>query len=50
MLSGIDGTAVLACAAGVRDQIRAEGTLALRAGIAEGPVIMFEGDDYIAPA
>ena len=47
MLSGIEASAVLACTAGVRDQIRAEGTLALRAGIAGGPVIMFEGDDYI---
>jgi class 3 adenylate cyclase len=47
MLSGIDRNAVLDCTSRVRDQIRAEGTLALRAGIAGGPVIMFEGDDYI---
>lgn len=47
MLSGIDATAVMACAAEVRDRVRSEGPLALRGGIAEGPVIMFEGDDYI---
>src|SRR2546422_9869034 len=47
MLSGIDTAAVIDCSAAVRDAIAAEGPLALRGGIAEGPVIMFEGDDYI---
>jgi class 3 adenylate cyclase len=47
MLSGIDADAVLACAAAVRDDVGREGPLAIRGGIAEGPVIMFEGDDYI---
>jgi adenylate cyclase len=47
MLSGLDAGPVMACAAEVRDRVRAEGPLALRGGIADGPVIMFEGDDYI---
>lgn len=47
MLSGIDAAAVMACSAAVRDDVGAEGPLALRGGIAEGKVIMFEGDDYI---
>lgn len=47
MLSGIDAAAVMACSAAVGDDIGAEGPLALRGGIAEGKVIMFEGDDYI---
>lgn len=47
MLSGIDSAAVMACSAAVRDAIAAEGPLALRGGIAEGAVIMFEGEDYI---
>jgi class 3 adenylate cyclase len=50
MLSGIDATAVIACAAVVRDVLQTDGRLALRGGICEGQVIMFEGDDYIGAA
>jgi adenylate cyclase len=47
MLSGVDATAVITCAAEVRDVVQSDGRLALRGGICEGKVIMFEGDDYI---
>jgi adenylate cyclase len=50
MLSGVDATAVIACAASVRDVLQTNGRLALRGGICEGKVIMFEGDDYIGAA
>lgn len=50
MLSGIDAGAVIACAALVRDTLQTDGRLALRGGICEGDVIMFEGDDYIGAA
>jgi adenylate cyclase len=50
MLSGVDATAVIACAASVRDVLQTDGRLALRGGICEGQVIMFEGDDYIGAA
>jgi adenylate cyclase len=48
MLSGVEPLEVVACVVSVRDTIVAEGNpLALRAGVCEGMVIMFEGDDYI---
>jgi adenylate cyclase len=50
MLSGIDAPAVVACAAEVRDRLHRDGRLALRGGICQGDVIMFEGDDYIGAA
>lgn len=50
MLSGVDATAVIACAAAVRDVLQADGRLPLRGGICTGKVIMFEGDDYIGAA
>jgi class 3 adenylate cyclase len=50
MLSGVDAAAVIGCAAMVRDVLQADGRLALRGGICEGKVIMFEGDDYIGAA
>jgi adenylate cyclase len=50
MLSGIDTTSVIRCTARVRDIVSHGGPMALRAGICEGPVIMFEGDDYIGAA
>jgi adenylate cyclase len=50
MLSGVDATAVIGCAASVRDVLQTDGRLALRGGICEGQVIMFEGDDYIGAA
>jgi adenylate cyclase len=50
MLSGVDAGAVIRCAALVRDVLQSDGRLALRGGICEGHVIMFEGDDYIGAA
>jgi class 3 adenylate cyclase len=46
MLSGIEADSVIACAAEVRDEM-SDSPLPLRGGIARGPVIMFEGDDYV---
>jgi adenylate cyclase len=50
MLSGLDAEAVVACSAAVRDDTAASSPLPLRGGIAEGAVIMFEGDDYVGAA
>jgi adenylate cyclase len=50
MLSGIDAEPVIACAVEVRDRVAAGSPLPLRGGIARGPVIMFEGDDYVGAA
>jgi class 3 adenylate cyclase len=50
MLSGVDAPAVVGCAAAVRDVLQTDGRLALRGGICQGKVIMFEGDDYIGAA
>jgi adenylate cyclase len=47
MLSGVDTTAVVRCVLEVRRELGTEGGLRLRGGIGHGPVIMFEGDDYI---
>lgn len=50
MLSGVERDTVVACAGDIRDRITAQGILQLRGGISAGPVIMFEGDDYIGAA
>src|SRR5690242_6412091 len=50
MLSGVETGAVIACVADIVAVMRSEGALPLRAGISEGNVIMFEGDDYIGAA
>src|SRR3954462_8579109 len=42
MLSGIDATAVIGCAASVREVLLTDGRLSLRGVICEGKVIMFE--------
>jgi adenylate cyclase len=47
MLTGVESREVVACALRVRETLSADAPLPLRGGIAEGPVIMFEGDDYI---
>lgn len=47
MLSGVDTADVIACTLDVHGRNAREGALPLRAGIACGAVIMFEGDDYI---
>ena len=50
MLSGTESDAVLRCCVEVRDRVAAISPLPLRGGIAGGPVIMFEGDDYVGAA
>ena len=50
MLSGTDARRVAACAVEVRDAIAHQSPLPVRGGLAAGPVIMFEGDDYIGAA
>jgi len=52
MLSGLDPKTVLACALEAQYNLREqEGcALPLRAGICQGKVIMFEGDDYLGVA
>jgi adenylate cyclase len=50
MLSGVEATDVLRVIADVRERVGVEGRLALRGGACVGPVIMFEGDDYIGAA
>ena len=47
MLSGVEAASVLECVTTVRERVGVEGRLALRGGVCHGPVIMFEGDDYI---
>src|SRR6195952_4091716 len=50
MLSCLEAEPVIRCAALVRDVLLTDGRLALRGGICQGNVIMFEGDDYIGAA
>ena len=50
MLSCVEAEPVIRCAALVRDVLQTDGRLALRGGICQGNVIMFEGDDYIGAA
>jgi adenylate cyclase len=47
MLTAPDAHAVAACAVEARDRMATGSPLPLRGGIAGGPVIMFEGDDYV---
>jgi class 3 adenylate cyclase len=50
MLSGLEAESVTRCALQVRDHIALHGPLPVRTGIARGPVIMFDGDDYVGAA
>jgi adenylate cyclase len=50
MLSGVEATSLLECVTQVRERVGVDGTLAMRGGTCAGPVIMFEGDDYIGVA
>jgi adenylate cyclase len=50
MLSSADGPAVVAMVAELTDRIPEAVPLGIRAGLASGAVIMFEGDDYIGRA
>lgn len=50
MLSSADTGAVVAMVVELTDRIRESVPLGIRAGLANGAVIMFEGDDYIGRA
>jgi adenylate cyclase len=50
MISGVQMEPLVRGVLALRDVIAETSPLALRAGIAEGAVIMFEGDDYVGPA
>jgi class 3 adenylate cyclase len=50
MLVGAETRAVLTCVSDVVAEMLGSGSLPIRGGIARGPVIMFEGDDYIGVA
>ncbi len=50
MVSGVDSAHVAASAVEVREVMAAECPLPVRGGLAQGPVILFEGDDYIGAA
>src|ERR1700712_2774063 len=45
MLSGVDATAVIGCAASVRDVLQTDGRLAPRGRVCGGKGIMFAGGD-----
>jgi adenylate cyclase len=47
MLSGLDAESVVACVVEARDAMAVESPLPLRVGVASGPAIMFEGEDYL---
>jgi class 3 adenylate cyclase len=50
LLSGSEGMRVVDCVVDVAQWAQEQGVLPIRAGLAEGPVIMFEGDDYVGAA
>lgn len=50
MLSSGDTTSVVSMVVELAAMVPAEVPLQIRAGLAQGPVIMFEGDDYIGRA
>jgi adenylate cyclase len=50
MLVGVEIEPVVIAVVGIEQRFRREGRLALRAGIASGPVILLEGDDYVGRA
>ncbi len=50
MLVGVEAEPLVASVLGIEEQVRARASLALRAGIATGRVILLEGDDYVGRA
>jgi adenylate cyclase len=50
MVTGADPLHVAGCATEVRDDVALRSPLPVRGGLARGPVIMFERDDYIGRA
>jgi adenylate cyclase len=47
MLVGMEHDPVLQCALGIRDRLPAGSQPPLRGGVSTGPVVLFEGDDYV---
>lgn len=50
MLVSPEGERVVTAVLAIQEKFRRDGRLALRAGIASGPVILLEGDDYVGRA
>lgn len=50
MLVGVQSEPLVAAVVTIAQRFRTQGRLALRAGIAAGPVILLEGDDYVGRA
>lgn len=50
MLVGVENEPLVEAVVHLKKVVVAQGVLPLRAGIAAGPVILFEGDDYIGNA
>ena len=50
MICGTEPHRTLECAETVRDRVALHGPLALRGGVAGGPVVVLEGDDYVGAA
>jgi class 3 adenylate cyclase len=50
MLVAVETPALLAAVVEAKCALEAEGALSLRAGVAAGPVMVFEGDDYVGRA
>jgi class 3 adenylate cyclase len=50
MLVSPEAEGVVTAVVAVQERFRRDGRLALRAGIAAGPVILLEGDDYVGRA
>lgn len=50
MLVGVENEPLVEAVVHLKDVVATQGVLPLRAGMAAGPVILFEGDDYIGNA
>lgn len=50
MLVGVDVDPVVEASVAIRETFGSQGELPLRAGIASGPVLLLEGDDYVGRA
>jgi adenylate cyclase len=50
MLVGVDNEPIVAAVVAIHQRHRRHGELPLRAGIATGPVLLLEGDDYVGRA
>jgi adenylate cyclase len=50
MLVAVDDGQVITCALAIERHVAAMCALPLRGGVCTGPVLLFEGDDYVGPA